>query len=179
MKVIALDTRATSDAVTEVVMDVQSAPPVGWTPIRFKSPTELILRLQALQAEHVEKLEIISEGSPVHLDGLYYQPVSNDVNVIAFGEALRTAHGIDARSIVYLSGCNTGCSDDGLGLNAFIAKNLATAAGCRVRGAKGYLAGYHARGNEECFKDLTGDTAEQYTFSKNASGAKCWRTFTP
>lgn len=179
MKVIALDTLATSDAVTVVVQAVDADPPEGWTAVKFTSPVELVERLHDLNAEHVEKLEIVSEGSPLHLDGLNYQPATNDINVLAFGEDLRTVAGFSSESIIYLSGCNTGCSQPGVRRDRCIAQTLANAASCRVRGSRGYLTGYHARGDEECVEDLTGYDAARYPWSKDARGDDCWHTFKP
>lgn len=179
MNVIAIDTSATSDAVVAVFHELSAAPPEGWTPVHFKTPTELIRNLHGVGADVIEKLEIVSEGSPINLDGLNYQPITNDVNMVEFGTELRTVPGFSSESIVYLSGCNTGCAQRGISRAEFIAQNLANAASCRVRGARGYLSGYHARGNEECFKDVTGAYAEEYTWSVNATGKKCWSTFKP
>jgi hypothetical protein len=179
MRIIALDTHATSDAVTAVVNDVDDDPPPDWKPVHFSSPMNLIRKLEALAANSIEELEIISDGSPTHLGGLNYQPSTNDLNAVDFGESIRAVVGFSAESVIYLSGCNTGCRFSGFALDQFIGQNLANAAGCVVRGAKGYITGFHARGNERCVRDLDGVNASTYPGSRNVEGDRCWRTFEP
>jgi hypothetical protein len=163
---------------------LRQASPPGWTILNYSKATGLVRQLKKLnvpQQQHIDEIEIVSEGSPVNLDALQFETEQDYMTVAVFGAQLANLASVHSQTVVYLSGCNTGLRGSAADLHRCIAQSLATASGTRVRGAAGYISGIHATGNEQCAREVV-DGAVYFPplpNSRNGQGAQCWNTFQP
>ncbi len=72
MNILAIDALVQVPAVLSVRLAFVQTPTLGGNLVDFQSAQELSGKLDALGLPRIAKLEIVSEGSPVYLDGLYY-----------------------------------------------------------------------------------------------------------
>jgi hypothetical protein len=184
MKVIAVDAAATTQGVIDVLERIQAeGPPDGWIFITFVSAVNLLARLtNDLPRGTIEKLEIVSEGTPEHLDAVELQPGEGRLGPARFGRRLKQVPGIERHTVVFLSGCNTGCSDPegGIPIDRAIAQSIANRADVIVRGALGYISGTHAHRNPRCTPDDDqGFTPYEGAVPAPVKGEGCWREFRP
>jgi len=185
MKVIAVDTAIVFEPMLSIQQQIRNRPPTGWEPVFFDTAAGLLGELKKLTltpGEIFRQIEIVSEASPVHIDHVavpFDGPADPaDLSPAEFGAALTRLPGISrAKTVVYLSGCNTGLADWDMKIDECTAQVLANAAGIGVRGAAGFIEGLHATNNETVSE--FGDNGEQYQHSRNAKRGKCWNQFTP
>jgi hypothetical protein len=184
LKVIAVDTAILFEPMLSIQQQIRNQPPTGWEPVFFDTASALLAELKNLALaprEIFRQIEIVSEGSPVHLDHVavpFDGPADpTDLSPAEFGAALARLPGIRATTVVYLSGCNTGLADWDMKIDECTAQVLADASGALVRGAAGFIEGLHATGNESVSK--SGDNGEQYQYSRTAKGRNCWNPFKP
>lgn len=175
--IIAIHTGVDSRGIKAVEADLAAKPPATWRVLRFKVIGDL---LGALAGEaHIGKLEIVSEGSPIHLDGVDDGAIVDgnpDMIPEEFGAALKALSGLDANTLIFLSGCNTGCAPAWSELDDCLANRLARSMDMPVRGAKGYIFGAHALGNERTAPQHP-KGGDIYKGSAKAKHIACWRIF--
>lgn len=180
MKVIAVDTRPKNPAMQAVRKELVAKPPVGWDLVLFDSAQALLDRLAAVNpaGDIFEQIEVVAEGSPLHLDSIEFQ-ISEPgfMSPDAFGAKLAQIPGAVATTVLYLSGCNTGLKRSGTPLNECIAQTIANASRTVVCGAAGYITGMHATQDERCDPDLYGEPS--YSGARKAAGRTCWNKFEP
>lgn len=145
------------------------APANGWDYIEYIDAIDLLTRISDCATDSFHDLEIVAHGNPEECDDVTLG------NLRTFGESLRLMTEISWRTIIYLSGCNTGLQVGG----DCIARSLAAVSGVPVYGARGYLAGTHAERNERCVPSFTRDGVayESYEGAVEAAGGDVWRKF--
>lgn len=178
MKVIAVDSFASGDAMTAIQEGLGRTPPAGWKVVPFDTASQLLARLKKLRpSDALEEIEIVSEASPTYLDAIQFQFLgAGALSPTDFGKGLKTVPGVDAATVVYLSGCNSGLKATGRPLKKCIAQTVATASGTTVKGAAGFIEGTHATGDEHCIPVLDGAS---YPNARSAFGKNCWNDFNP
>jgi len=172
MRVIAVDSFAAGPVMAALQAKLKTAALPGWKLIWFDTPSQLLERLDDLRLTPgaLAEIEIVSEGGPLKLDGILFMPADRrEMSPADFGNRLKGVAGFHPATEVYLSGCRTGRKSPRRSLDSCIAQTVANASGGAVRGARGYIRGTHAQGNEQCFADE--DATEPLE--------ECWKNFAP
>ena len=144
----------------------------GYEYVEYNGLDDLLSKMSAvLQARPgpIEILEIDAHGNPSTCNNV------TSGNASTFGRRLSRLSGFSGNSVVYLSGCNTGLTDQGV----CVSQLLASAAGCTVYGSRGYLSGTHAEGNQQVWATVTidGIVYPPYPGAVDATGSACWQAF--
>src|SRR5262249_226864 len=127
--------------------------------------------------DHIAQLEIVAEGSPTTIGNVgvdVSQPPFTD-----FADQLKAVHGMTANTKVNLSACNTGLSTDLTHFNSDVAQRLANAISKTVYGAKGYISGAHALGDESVEPAPPGKSPYPGCVAQVEGGSKAWRKCVP
>jgi hypothetical protein len=181
MKVLAVDSGAKTSSMAAVRKGLRQAPPPGWRVLSYSKPSGLVTQLKRLKvpSAQLDEIEIVSEGSPVSLDAVQFETETDYLTVAEFGDRISKLACVHSRTVVYLSGCNTGLRGSAADLRRCIAQSLANTSGTRVRGAAGYISGMHATGTEQCVKEVVAGAVHLPALpnSRDAQGAACWNTF--
>jgi hypothetical protein len=151
----------------------QWAPANDWSYLEFSDAVDLLSRLsdEVQTSQQFTEIEIIAHGNPA---------LCNDISIGNFAvvaESLRRIPSVSRTTAVYLSGCNTGLQFNG----ECIAASFAATFEGPVFGARGYIAGTHAEGNERCVASFTleGIVYHAYPGGEDAEGDAVWKHFGP
>jgi hypothetical protein len=183
MKVLAVDNLAIVAGVAEIRTAMKSGQAPGWHHVFFGTSTspdnkidDLLKKLTKLKASAISALEIVAEGRPWAIDSLDTQFIPGSAET--FGQQLGTVPGISDTSNVYLSGCNTGLASTAApgSADTDIAQLVANSSNANVYGARGYISGAHAFGNESVTEAF--GNGGPFPGATHAHGAKCWRKCT-
>lgn len=156
----------------------------GYSYDDYASPQGLIDYLSTLLGgtdDCLEVLEIVAHGNPSSCDGIFLAITPNtptpNMKAADFAAKLKALR-LCKDFKLYLTACNTGCTESGAGPGLKpLAQELATALDKSVYGVQGYVdSGTHATGDLDTSSDHKGFS---YPGGRSSSGDRAYKEFKP
>lgn len=155
--------------VREALASFVADPANGWLFTGYNNEADHLIQItNHATGDPIHILDFVCHGSPAQFS------YTDLLTVDSFSNNLAQIQGVSSATSIILDGCNTGLATD---FGESIAQRLADATGCNVFGAKGYMRGTFAEGNEQCTASEPDLAA--YPGAVNAFGRDVWIGFAP
>jgi hypothetical protein len=149
------------------------APSHGWAYTGYNNESDHIAQIRRVAGgAPMQVLDLDCHGNP----GVFDDTFSS--TALQFGKSLAQSPGFSANTTIILDACNTGLISNFVSVP--IAQTVADGARCTVYGAKGYMTGTYAEGNEQCYAgpELHAPLPS-YPGAQAAVGRNVWIAFRP